>query len=167
MAHAILSGAYLWQKQFDEALAEARKAVALDPNDADMAAHMGQVLVWAGESEQAIPLIERAMRANPTYPHWYLFVLGLAQLLVGWPNEAIASLQRGLVLNPDSAQLYHVLAASMVRAGKLEEARETLRRSRGEGYEMSPASAYEVLPFRRREDAENLIEALREIGSPG
>ena len=167
MAHAILSGAYLWQKQFDEALAEARKAVALDPNDADMAAHMGQVLVWAGESEQAIPLIERAMRANPTYPHWYLFVLGLAQLLVGRPNEAIASLQRGLVLNPDSAQLYHVLAASMVRAGKLEEARETLRRSRGEGYEMSPASAYEVLPFRRREDAENLIEALREIGSPG
>ena len=74
--------------------------------------------------------------------------------------------QPGVVLNPDAAPLYYVLAASLVRAGKLEEARETLRQGRGGGYDMSLARAYEMLPFRRREDAEALLEALREIGWP-
>ena len=34
-AHAILGYVYLWKKQHEQAIAEAERAIALDPNDAD------------------------------------------------------------------------------------------------------------------------------------
>ncbi|HEV8715510.1 MAG TPA: tetratricopeptide repeat protein [Candidatus Binatia bacterium] len=44
LAHMLLSRAYLAKKQLERALAEAERAIALDPNDADGYAHLGQVL---------------------------------------------------------------------------------------------------------------------------
>ena len=73
----------LWKKQHDQAIAEAERAIALDPNDADGYAWLGEILNFAGRPEEAIGLIEKAMRLNPRYPPFYLFVLGYCLLLDG------------------------------------------------------------------------------------
>ncbi len=61
----------------------------------------GGDLNCAGRPEEAIGLIEKAMRLNPHYPPFYLFFLGEAYRLTGRYEEAIAAYKRALTRNPD------------------------------------------------------------------
>src|SRR5262249_47958001 len=72
VAHSILSYVYLWKKQHEQAIAEAERAVAFDPNDAGNYAALGNILIFAGRPQEGIGLIEKAMRLNPRYPPIYL-----------------------------------------------------------------------------------------------
>lgn len=63
--HNLLGAVYLWQKQYDQAVAEGEQAIALDPNDAVSYVNLGGILSLAGRPEEAIGLIEKAMRLNP------------------------------------------------------------------------------------------------------
>jgi adenylate cyclase len=74
-AHATLGTVYLWKKQYDQAIAEAERAIALDSNFAEAYTSLGEILKFAGRPEEAIGLIEKAMRLNPHYPATYLFSL--------------------------------------------------------------------------------------------
>jgi tetratricopeptide (TPR) repeat protein len=56
---------YVWKKQHDQAVAEAERAIALDPNDADCHVTLGVILAFAGRPEEGIGWIERGMRLNP------------------------------------------------------------------------------------------------------
>src|SRR5581483_10849099 len=78
MAHSILSIAYSQKHQYDQAIAEGERAVALDPNYADSYAVQAEVLTFAGRPEEALQSVEQAMRLNPRCPPWYLFWLGAA-----------------------------------------------------------------------------------------
>lgn len=73
VAHQLLSAVYVWgKKQHDRPIAEAERAVALDPNNADGYENLGSVLTWAGRAEEGIGLVQKAMRLNPRYPPRYL-----------------------------------------------------------------------------------------------
>jgi tetratricopeptide (TPR) repeat protein len=52
-------------RQYDKAVAEAERAVALEPNSAENLFFLAAVLCYAGKPEEAIPLVERAERLNP------------------------------------------------------------------------------------------------------
>jgi tetratricopeptide (TPR) repeat protein len=56
---------YVWKKQHDQAVAEAERALTLDPNDADSYVALGLILTFAGRPEEGIGWIERGMRLNP------------------------------------------------------------------------------------------------------
>jgi adenylate cyclase len=71
-AHGVLAYAYLWNKQHEQALAAAKRAIAQAPNDAEGYADLGLILNFAGRPEEAIGLIEKTMRLNPRYPVPYL-----------------------------------------------------------------------------------------------
>ena len=53
-AHWLLSYVYVQKQQFDQAIAEGERAVALDPNDAESYAGQAQVLNFAGRPEEAL-----------------------------------------------------------------------------------------------------------------
>ena len=61
------------QQQYDQAIAEGERAIALDPNNADSYAVQADALNFAGRPEEALRAVEQAMRLNPHYPPWYLF----------------------------------------------------------------------------------------------
>jgi tetratricopeptide (TPR) repeat protein len=102
------------KQQYDQAVAEGERAIALDPNRADSYAEQGQVLNLAGRPEEALRVVEQAMRLNPRYPFWYLFEMGWAYRVTGRYAEAIATLKEAISRGPTFLAVYHHLAASYV-----------------------------------------------------
>ncbi len=112
VAHSLLSDVYMMKQQYDLAIAEGERAIALDPNDADSYAFEAQVLTRAGQPENALRALEQARRLNPRYPSWYLFELGLAYRLTGRYIEAVTMLQELVSRNPNFTAAYVQLANS-------------------------------------------------------
>jgi tetratricopeptide (TPR) repeat protein len=110
------------QKRAEHDLAEfhLRRAVALNPNDADTICYMGIYLVYAGQPLQAIEWLERAMRSNPFCPDLYLESLGMAQYLAHRFEDGVASLRRMRKLTSWGRGY---LAACYAQLGRLDAAR--------------------------------------------
>jgi adenylate cyclase len=105
IAHSLLGYVQAQKQQYDQALAEGERAIALDPNNADSYARQADVLNLAGRFADALRLMEQAMRLNPRCPFWYLVELGVAYNSTGRYAEAIAVLQEAIDRNP-----HHFLA---------------------------------------------------------
>jgi tetratricopeptide (TPR) repeat protein len=94
---------------------------------------LGNCLIIMGRSEEAIPLMEKAIRLNPFNPglHTRLSVIGSAHLFLGRDEEAIRWLERTLAVNPDERDSFpggikRKLAAAYARASQDTEARRVL-----------------------------------------
>jgi tetratricopeptide (TPR) repeat protein len=111
-AHGLLGFIYAQKKQYDQAIAEEKRAIALDPNYADAYGWQAEVLSFAGRPEEALRSVEHAMRLNPRYPPGYLFNFGWACNLTGRYAEAIAALQTLLLRSPNFLSAYTQLTDS-------------------------------------------------------
>ena len=60
------------------------RARDLNPNDADLLADMGNLLIYVGQPKQAIDQVKEAIRLNPLHATWYVYYLGWA-----WTPPAI------------------------------------------------------------------------------
>jgi TolB-like protein len=78
-AHYAVAKTLLYQRRYDEAIPEAERSIALDPNYPDGYLMMGWVLTFAGRSAEGVDYLKRAMRLDPHYPGVYLYILGLTQ----------------------------------------------------------------------------------------
>ncbi len=115
VVHSRLGMVYAQQKQYEQAIAEGERAIALNPNNADSYAFQGQVLRFAGWPEDALRMLEQAMRLNPRYPPFYLFFLGLAYNQTGRYAEAIATLKEHISRSPNNLAAHLFLALSSVQ----------------------------------------------------
>jgi tetratricopeptide (TPR) repeat protein len=95
-----LAHRYLDAGKLPQAANEYRRALALDPNDADALAHIGFILHLSGASAEGLASERKALAVDPTYPD-ALFYEGLI-LLDGLnrPAEAIAPLAAYLKAAP-------------------------------------------------------------------
>ena len=118
--HAILGGLHQKRAEYDLADFHLRKAVALNPNDADTICYMGIYLAYAGQPLQAIEWLERAMRCNPFCPDLYHEALGMAHYLAHQFEDGVASLRRMRKL---SGWRRAYLAACQAQLGHLDVAR--------------------------------------------
>jgi adenylate cyclase len=121
-AHSVLSYTYLWKRQFDRAVAEAERAVALNPNCDSCYLVWGTCLNGVGRPEEAIPLLEKAMRLNPRYPSYYVSTLGWSYLLSRSGKEAIAALRQALSRDPNNVFAHLGLAIVYSELGREEKA---------------------------------------------
>ncbi|MBI3757951.1 MAG: tetratricopeptide repeat protein [Deltaproteobacteria bacterium] len=67
IAHRALGYVYELKQQYEQALAEMERGVALNPNNADSYAGQAHVLNFAGRPEEALRAVEQAMRLNPQF----------------------------------------------------------------------------------------------------
>jgi tetratricopeptide (TPR) repeat protein len=114
IAHSLLSLVYALHQQYDQAVTEGERAVALDPNNADSYAQQAEALNIAGQPEDALKAVAQAMRLNPRYPPFYLFNLGLAYRSTGRYTEAIVTLKDAIIRNPNMMTAHLVLAGNYV-----------------------------------------------------
>ena len=128
LAHQVDSLIWSEYRQFDEALAEAEQAVALDPNDPEGHLAMAWALIFAGRSEAAISFAENAIRLDPHFPANYRFALGTAQLMLERFTAAEATLKSAFELNPEEMEIQAPLAVAYAQLNKNEKAKDALRK---------------------------------------
>ncbi len=161
-AFAELGFANLYRKRLEESLSDYARALALNPNDADVIAQYADALNYAGQPAKAVELLDRAMRLNPYHPDWYLWCLADAHDSLGQPETVIATVRR--MRNPDQGR--RLLAANLAHLGLNAEARAEA----GEIMRLHPtfriSSWSERLPYRDRALLERFAEGLRLAGLP-
>ena len=121
--HWILGSVYLWQKQYEQAIAELEQAIALDPNEAFDYAFLAEMLSRVGQPEAALAMIGEALRHKPLVPDVHLNSVGAAYYLAGRPEEAIAPLKQYLIRYPNQLGAHLTLEAVYSELGQAAEAR--------------------------------------------
>jgi tetratricopeptide (TPR) repeat protein len=121
-AYSALGTFYLVARQYDKGVAEAERAVALDPNSAENLFFLAYVLCYAGRPEEAIPLIESAERLNPFPLPLQLTWMGMAYRLTGRYEKAIEAAKRAIRAEPNNQFARVHLIVSYIALGREKEA---------------------------------------------
>jgi adenylate cyclase len=163
-AHYVASIVAGFLRDFDRAEQEIEAALALGPNFAMAINAKGAKALFSTNPEDAIPLIEQAMRLDPAFAHQYLHFLGLAHLLLGKFETAEAELRERVRLVPETDLSRVYLASVLGHLGRAEEAGRVWQ----ELMTINPKYAFEAhvgrLPFRNPRDAAPIREGLRKAG---
>ncbi len=107
----------------DEALAEYRKALALEPNDPVVRQSLGSVYVATGKLEDALEQYREAVRLAPEDPS-LVHDLGIVASRLGLFDESRRHLERALELQPSLRPARLRLAAVEQQAGRHDRAVE-------------------------------------------
>lgn len=105
-AMSILGWVQIWRKNRDESIAECRRAVALDPNNAEAHVFLSLALTAAGLGEEALYYAEKAKRFTPTPFAFYDFALGCAYYVLKDYPKAIAVYGQGYITSPTFIPCY-------------------------------------------------------------
>jgi len=80
-ARIVLGRVSIARHRYEEAQAEMVRAITINPNNAGALAGRGNVLMWLGQTDAAIELIEQAERIDPELNAMDRFALSLAYYL--------------------------------------------------------------------------------------
>lgn len=109
------------------ALAAARRAVSLDPENAVAHAILGDVLIYDGKPDEGAAELATTLRINPNHADAWAF-LGQLKAFEGNAIEGIGLLRNALRLNPHPPGWYYwLLGLAQYAAGQYADAVETLR----------------------------------------
>jgi tetratricopeptide (TPR) repeat protein len=162
--HQVLGTVYLWQKQYEPAIAEMERAIALDPNMANGYAGLAETLSRVGRSEEALQMVEQALHLKPFAADNHLDGVGLAYYLAGKPEEAIVPLKQYLTHYPNILGAHLTLAAVYSELDKEPEARAEAAEVLRLNPQFSLAVHKERTPIKDTAMLERHVEALRKAG---
>ena len=128
-AHFSLSGAYIWADEHELAIAETRTAVELNPSNVHATLALGNRLDIVGQSDEGVPLLERALELNPRDPQSHIYFAQLARAYINARDyeKALTCLRESIRRKPDYPHTYHVLAICLGHLGRIDEARAAAR----------------------------------------
>jgi tetratricopeptide (TPR) repeat protein len=115
------NGVYLLLEQPDKAIEEFKKELELQPGHSASLMQIAFEYLNRGEAQNALPWAKQAVDAAPKDFATHK-ALGQALLDTGDVDGAIAELQTGIALAPESPGLHFTLAKAYQKAGRLEEA---------------------------------------------
>lgn len=148
------------------ALAEFKKAIALDENYVDAYAFMAIVLVSMGRADEALPTIRSAFERNPFAPYWYYISLGVSNYYLGNYDAAVDAFNEVLARNSNSPHAMRGLIAAYGRLGNTDDAEWMAVEYESVGpvatiEAIMESSNIEYPPYR-----ESFLEGLRMAGLP-
>ena len=116
--HTGLAFLYLQQREYDKSIAEAMKAVTLDPGSYSVNYCYATVLEFAGRGQESLPLFEKVERLNPAgWPGLY-FDYGRALMGVGRIQDATVQFKKAIDRAPNYLPPRVYLTAAYVMDGR-------------------------------------------------
>jgi TolB-like protein/Tfp pilus assembly protein PilF len=122
-AYRVLSFIQMYRREYAIAEHHLRRALELNPFDADSIEQMGYLVALRGRPAEALTWIDRALRLNPIYPDWYDHDRALAYYMLGDYATAAQVIGRIPKLQP---WMRTWLAACQAQMGQSALARRTI-----------------------------------------
>jgi adenylate cyclase len=123
-ALALMSYIDWMQRRYDQAVVDAERAVAINPNYAQgFLALSDALLVTGSKPEEARRAAEKAMRLDPAGEDFYAHSVGMAYDQMGRYQEAVSFLKRTIAAYPDMLVPHLSLIIAYIELGRDEEAR--------------------------------------------
>ena len=154
----------LANRDYEKGIAEAERAVALEPNSADAYTQLAINLSWAGRTEEAIPLFKKAIRLSPIPPARCLFNMAACYRIIGQHEDAIAIYKKILQKQPDQMLAHLGLAATLMLAGREDEARTQAAELLRIDPKFSLERFAKTLTYKNQAEIDRYIGALRKAG---
>ncbi len=121
----MLGGVYILCSESATADTDSQKAIDLDPNSAQTNFYFGITLRFAGRFDEAILVLQKAIRLNPVTPINYMNNLAWAYAFSEQYEKAIPLWNRTIERNPDYLFAYMGLTMAYQLSGNEVLARET------------------------------------------
>lgn len=165
LAHISLGTVHIWGNEMDLGLAEAQRAVELNPNFAHAAMAYGNRLDLCGRTEEGIAQMTKALLLNPRDPIcWrYMAYLSRAYLSIKDYEKAADWGQKAALLRPDLPEALFRYALCLAHLDRVSEVRELISRCT----EMDPDYVSRMCGWRPYEDDErnkHILSGLRRHG---
>ena len=170
--HSLLSCIYVYQKQYENSIAEAERGIAISPNNSICHAYLAWAIYNAGMFDKAVDVMKRAMRLSPYYPIWYLSNLGEALTMAGRLEEAISVnlklVERG---QKEKNQFFEIAGHAWLAIGysmldRQDEAKPHVAEVLKVYPDWSLEMEREFYSYKNPADLERHLDALRKLGVP-
>jgi adenylate cyclase len=175
LAHLAKGQVLIAQHRYEDAIPELEVALAGNPNYAPILYNLGQCKLFTGAIDEAIPLIEKAIRISPQDRLLAAFYFDIARvnLLQDRTDQAILWLEKGRSANPGLWYVHAYLASAFAIEGQMDraaeelaEARKLVRDDRLSSITRLKAASYFGVPKVRALFEATYIAGLRKAGMP-
>jgi adenylate cyclase len=163
-AHGLLCALYLTKREYDKAIAEGERAVALNPGGTSVLVSYAASLAVAGRPEEAIPLFQKAIRLNPFGPSYLYREFGEALRDTGRFEEAVSAYKKAIQLAPDNITAHIHLTTTYIWMGREKEARAEAAEVLRINPKFSVDSHAMMLSFKDQSVNDRVVAALRKAG---
>ena len=154
-AHRIMGAISLVRGDFELARHHQERAMELCPSDAYIMGKNAALLVYLGEPEKALEIVQHAMRINPFCPDDLFVDEGMCYFWLGKYSEAVNCFRK--MKTPDRESVFY-LTASLSILGEGIKSAETLKQA----FKMTDLSVEDFLLTQHYQNPE-LKQVLREI----
>jgi adenylate cyclase len=154
---------------YDGALAEIERALAISPNLAGAHAERGAILIFSGRPKEGLGAVQTCIRLDPHHP---TLARSLLHITIGFYfareyEVAVEAARRAIRSYPEYPLIYRWLTAALGQLGRIDEAKEALEKAISVG-----AASFEIyvrrrVPWMRPEDHAHMLEGLRKAGWEG
>ena len=168
--HSTWNFIYMLQRQYDKAISEGKKAVALMPSDATSHMLLSLTLHFAGRFEESIYHIKEAMRLDPYYPTSHLYILGNSYCMARNYEKAITVLEKAMERSKKEGvhrvNNYTRIIQALVEFGQIGKAKQYAAEVIKLDPTFSLANWQKSLFYKNHSDLERHLIALTKAGLP-
>jgi adenylate cyclase len=164
--HMYLGQTSLWLRQHDNAIAETKRAIEINPSFAQAYSVLGYALDCVGRFDEALKTVQHSLRLRPNDRTLArcLPAMSLAHYQLGAYDAAEEVARRAVTINPIYWIGHQMLGASLGQLGRTGEGVKQVAEIRRREPDVSRAAYSARLPFRDPVHAKRLEEGLIRAG---
>jgi TolB-like protein/Flp pilus assembly protein TadD len=166
VALARLGWIQTWLRRYDQAVGNLEKAIALAPGNAEIHATFGDVINFWGNPERALGMVDKAFSLDTFAPPIWEYYAGKSHYLLRQYDQALTRFNRMVEWAPKFIHSYAYQACAYVELDRLDDARDAIKTLLGITPQYTLMEAARTMPFRRDEDCNRVLGALRIAGLP-
>jgi TolB-like protein/DNA-binding winged helix-turn-helix (wHTH) protein len=171
LAHSTKSAMLLINRRYEEAIAEAEKAIKLNSNDAMAYLALAEAFSFSGQPGRAIENAKIGMRLDPNFTHPYFNVIGRSQFDMDLYEASNKSLDCNTTQNIQGCHSLIIAIANYGHLGQLDKAELFIKalNNKSKAEKTPPFTIDRLkhrLPYRKKADRDHFFTGLEKAGVP-